>query len=68
MKNVEILVIENLDINKMKYFIEKNGKSFYNFNINDFEKVVNMKKLFNKFSFRIYKKVDYIKIVISLKF
>lgn len=63
-----LLKLENLEINKMKFFVNKNGNENYNFEINEFEKLVNLRNDFKNYNFRIYKKNDYIKLVISLKY
>lgn len=63
-----LLKLENLEINKMKFFVNKNGNENYNLEINEFEKLVNLRNDFKNYNFRIYKKNDYIKLVISLKY
>lgn len=63
-----LLKVENLKLNEMRFFVEKNGKEIYEFENNEFEKLVNLRKDFKYYNFRIYKKNDYIKLVISLKY
>lgn len=74
-KNLEIVKLENLEINVMKFFVNKNGKSFYNIEKRFYNKEIIKKDLDiiriyfdNKiYNFRIYDKKSYFKLIISLK-